>query len=121
MNAIMKVINELGNRSCLTNILENWNMGPSTYDIICPNEATTEVYVLKTSLTDIDKDSEFIENSLSRLLTFIEKKLLQNELIFIPFNTPIIRKESDFNIKLNLTEETQKHYARLSQGWIIPA
>ena len=104
MNDILKAIDRLGNLSCITNILEEFNMGPNTYDIICPTEETTEVYVRST--LDLDFASSFIEDSLVLLLDFLEKKIEQNELIFKPFDKPIYITKSDFTIKLNLTQST---------------
>lgn len=119
MNGILKAIDELGNLSCITNILENWNMGPSTYDIICPEEGITEVYVRETK--DLDFSSSFIEDALVKLLDFLEKKIKQNELVFKPFDKPIRNTKSDYPIKLKLSKSTQERYERLSQGWIIRA
>ena len=119
MNKILREIMNLGNLSCLTNILENLKMGPINYDIICPTEGKTEVYINATKLTKIDDDSLFIENSLKSLLDYIEKKLNSNELLYIPFDNPNRRKYSDFKTQLKLSKLTQQRYERLAHGWIV--
>ena len=121
MNAIQEVIMNLGHQSCITNILENWNMGPSTYDIICPEEGKTEIYMHPQTCKDSTVASKFIENSLIELLNILETKLKQNELKFIPFDKQIRRNKSDYKVKLSLSTETQKRFEKLYQGWIICA
>ena len=121
MNSILKVIQNLGPQSCITNILENWNMGPSTYDIICPEEGYTEIYMHRQICNDINHSSKFIENSLVVLLNILEKQLQQKKLKFIPFDKPIRRNTSDFTVKLNISKKTQERFDRLFQGWITIA
>lgn len=120
-NKVMQVISELGEKSCLTNILNAYNMGPITYDILTPAQDKTKVYVNSYNFKHENQkaDSLFLENSLINLLDFINDKIATGELKYIPFTTPNRRNSSDYDAELILSEIVQKKYENLSQGWII--
>lgn len=120
-NTVMQVIHELGEKSCLTNILNAYNMGPTTYDIITPAIDTTLVYVHSSIFKreNQKQDSLFLENSLVNLLDFINDKISNEALLYKPFTIHNRRNSSDYDTELILSESTQKKYENLSQGWIL--
>ncbi|GEM_PF-5512909 len=119
-NNIMQIILELGEKSCLVNILDAYNMGPMIYDIITPAPNKTLVYIDSSHEVDLEKDSDYLEKSLKNLLDFLESKISQNKLLYKPFVRQNRRKSSDYDVELIISDETQKRYKNLSQGWILP-
>lgn len=96
----MQIILELGEKSCLVNILDAYNMGQMTYDIITPVPNKALVHINSSHEVDLEKDSDYLEKSLKNPLDFLESKIFQNKLLYKPFDRQDRRKSSDYDVKL---------------------
>lgn len=116
-STINKTIQYLGEKSCLTNILNEFGMGPGVYHIVNPSSQSTKVFVHRTF--DKEFQSNYFERSLNKLLDYLEDEIQKGNLQKTPFNSFECQEYSEaFDVELDISDVLSKRLASLSQTWI---